>query len=186
MLFKDERFKFIAELIDNAPVACAIVGGAVRDEVAGRPIKDFDIIVHADDASDLLEHLQDEGFIIYEEMGHAYEQAEDKHFISHYCHWYRIGLDSEEQGEFIVDLLILRSDIYKREQGIAPSRNFKQCVTNFDNTMNLWMYYAGSIIHLGDSTEKLAIQLKEVDSLRVNHLKEIAKDIGWTYVPLSK
>ncbi len=104
-------------------------------------------------------------------------------FDSRYTDWQHWeGLNNEY---IHIDLLVLGKDKYPIKQSAL---NFMDAVRLFDNTMNMWIYYAGTIGFLGGQgyltdNAKQAIQVRVVSPERVAHVQDIANELGWTYVP---
>ncbi len=184
---KDPRFQLIADLIADAPYPLAIVGGAVRDAVHERAIKDFDILVHELHLEAVVAYLEDKGLDVVAtrmaiEDGEMYGDLPED-FDSRYTDWMHLQFE-----DFAIDLLVLGDAVYPVPDEGHVWWNFRNAVLKFDNTMNLWMY-CGALAYMGSASaykQKTAQQLRSVSHEREAHVKEIAREIGWTYVPLAQ
>lgn len=187
MLFKNPHFQLFAKLIDASPVLVVIAGGAVRDEVNGRAIKDFDILVHEEHLESFLDYLEAAGAELivprYDiDSGEvSYGELPDD-FDSRYVDWLHYQYLNGDY-HIDIDVLVLGNSKYPAHLG---GINFVNAVLLFDNTMNMYLYSYDTVRFLGGIEEsRVAKQVRTVSRERAAHIEIIANELGWTYVPLA-
>lgn len=188
-----EDMREVYTALGKTTVPCLIAGGAVRDMLFGRHIKDYDVLVGHSDAIVLIRELEAQGYSAARQASSdtndcpAVDPSDCGDFAERYAGYHCLRAPSGH----ILDILIVTS------YGFGTLPDLINAVANFDNTMNMfwidphvaeenlavhWLGYGyDTFIPLGLPTPNVALQLRQVSDERIEHVKEIAKEIGWVF-----
>jgi hypothetical protein len=189
-----DRFNFIAGILAMCTVQTAIAGGAVRDLVTGvRPIKDFDVLVHENNASKLVAELGKLGFKSEDDRTVHIEDLGSNHgdFAERYNRFVLFKIPFTGGEYLTLDLLVLpdsdydETTIYGVNYFTKIPNEFSEAVQKFDNTMNMWVYSNNRIAWIPNGEFKYgeAVMVTAPDQDRLDHVRRIVEELGWKYVP---
>jgi hypothetical protein len=176
-------FRKLATLLERAPVPISIAGGAVRDVVLTRCIKDYDLMVLDHHVETAVEYLQSLGFNCvlntYDGDDSAGTSLGDN--VSDFKgHW--AGCIKFE-GAVNIDLLVIESS------GLRSTIDAHHDQLDlFDNAINQFIWYpkskGGAGISFTGEYFGVAKELKAIPTEREIKIRNIASAAGWLYVPI--
>jgi len=175
----------LANIITEAGVPCAIVGGAVRDCYFGATPKDFDIVVWSEADSGKLQSFLINRFDmnVADSLNQSYP-SEDTDFLNRWSDWVKL----ENDDGLLIDLLKPEhAFIDTTLTTLSPLNKYIDAVESvldqFDVSMNQQaLLVHGRAVHPILTNMNACVELKQLPTVRAHRMKKRADILGLIYV----